>query len=152
MFWNAPPLLPVGSPAPDFTVQDHLGRTVRRADLLGHRTILYWYPKADTPGCTKEACSFRDQHGQLGDARVYGVSFDPPEKNRAFAAKFSLPFPLLCDTSRAMSIAFHVCRSRRAWFPRRITYVLAPDGTIESAERVGNIGAHVDQTVARARH
>jgi peroxiredoxin Q/BCP len=145
----APPLLPVGSPAPDFTVQDHLGRTVRRADLLGQRTILYWYPKADTPGCTKEACSFRD--AQLGAARVYGVSFDAPAKNAAFAKKFGLSFPLLCDTTREMSIAFHVVRARWAWFPRRITYVLAPDGTIESAERVGNIGAHVAETVARAR-
>jgi peroxiredoxin Q/BCP len=151
MFWNAPPLLPIGSPAPDFSVQDHLGRTVRRADLLGHRTILYWYPKADTPGCTREACSFRDHAAQLGGARVYGVSFDTPEKNRAFAEKFGLSFPLLCDTTREMSVAFHVCKSRRAWFPRRITYVLAADGTIESAERVGNIGAHVEATVARAK-
>jgi peroxiredoxin Q/BCP len=150
MFWS-PELLPVGSPAPDFSVQDHLGRSVRRADLLGHRTILYWYPKADTPGCTKEACSFRDHAAQLGDARVYGVSFDTPEKNRAFAEKFGLGFPLLCDTTREMSIAFHVVRRRWAFFPPRVTYVLAADGTIESAERVGNIGAHVEATVARAR-
>ena len=148
MFWS-PTLLPVGSPAPDFSVQDHLGRTVRRADLLGQRTILYWYPKADTPGCTKEACSFRD--AQLGAARVYGVSFDTPEKNRAFAEKFGLSFPLLCDTTREMSIAFQVVRRSWAFFPPRVTYVLAVDGTIESAERVGNIGAHVEATVKRAR-
>src|SRR6185503_20762941 len=65
MFWTKPELLPVGTPAPDFTVQDHLGRTVRRADLLGQRTILYWFPKADTPGCTKEACGFRDHFAEL---------------------------------------------------------------------------------------
>jgi peroxiredoxin Q/BCP len=106
MFWSKPELLPVGSPAPDFTVQDHLGHTVRRADLLGQRTILYWFPKADTPGCTKEACGFRDHFAELvGAGRVYGVSFDTPESN----------------------------------------------GRIEHAERVGNIGAHVEDSVARLK-
>src|SRR5262245_66408833 len=105
MLWKRPELLPAGSPAPDFRVQDHLGRTVTRADLLGQRTILYWFPKADTPGCTKEACGFRDHFAELvGAGRIYGVSFDTPERNRRFVEKYHLPFPLLCDTTRAMSI------------------------------------------------
>ena len=152
MFWSKPELLPVGSPAPDFTVQDHLGHTVRRADLLGQRTILYWFPKADTPGCTKEACGFRDHFAELvGAGRVYGVSFDTPERNRRFVEKYHLPFPLLCDTTRAMSVAYRAARGPRSWFPARITYVLGPDGRIEHAERVGNIGAHVEDSVARLK-
>ena len=152
MFWNKPELLPIGSPAPDFTVQDHLGRTVRRADLLGQRTILYWFPKADTPGCTKEACGFRDHFAELvGAGRVYGVSFDTPESNRRFVEKYHLPFPLLCDTTRTMSVAYRAARGPRSWFPARITYVLGPDGRIEHAERVGNIGAHVEDSVARLK-
>ena len=152
MFWKRPELLAVGSPAPDFKVQDHLGRTVTLADLRGQRTVLYWYPKADTPGCTREACGFRDHFAELkGASRVYGVSFDTPEKNRRFAEKFSLPFPLLCDTTRAMSVAWRACRSRSSWFPARITYVIGPDGRIEHAERVGNIGASVEGAVDRLR-
>ena len=152
MFWNRPELLPVGSPAPDFRVQDHLGRTVALADLRGQRTILYWYPKADTPGCTKEACGFRDHFAELvGAGRIYGVSFDSPEKNSRFAEKFHLPFPLLCDVTREMSVAYRACRSRHSWMPARITYVLGPDGRIEHAERVGNIGASVEAAVGRLR-
>ena len=151
MFWTKRKLLPVGSPAPDFTVQDHLDRTVRLADLRGRRVILYWYPKADTPGCTKEACGFRDRHAQIaGAGLIYGVSFDSPKSNKAFVDKFKLPFPLLCDTTRAMSIAYGAA-GRFSVFPDRITYVIAADGTIETAEKVGNIGTHVETAVARLR-
>jgi peroxiredoxin Q/BCP len=153
MFWSRKPkLLAPGTPAPDFSVQDHLGRTVRLADLRGQRTILYWYPKADTPGCTKESCAFRDRWPQLsGAGRIYGVSFDSPAANKAFVEKYQLPFPLLCDTTKAMSIAYGAAGGKRTLFPSRITYVIAADGTIEHAEKVADIPAHVEATVARLR-
>ena len=152
MFWKQPELLAVGSPAPDFSVRDHLGRTVTLADLRGQRTVLYWYPKADTPGCTKEACGFRDRHQHITDVgRIYGVSFDTPADNKAFAQKYKLPFPLLCDTTKAMSIAYGAAADASARYPDRVTYVLAADGTVESAEKVTDIAAHVDAAVAKLR-
>ena len=145
-------LLKAGDEAPDFSVQDHEGRTVRRADLAGQRVLLYWYPKADTPGCTAESCGFRDRHALITDVgRIYGVSFDTPADNKAFAQKYKLPFPLLCDTTKAMSIAFGAAADASAKYPDRVTYVLAADGTVESAEKVTDIPAHVDAAVAKLR-
>jgi thioredoxin-dependent peroxiredoxin len=145
-------LLEVGSKAPDFSVPDHLGRTVRLADWQGKRVLVYWYPKADTPGCTKESCGFRDRHALISDVGlVYGVSYDSPESNKAFVEKYKLPFPLLCDTTRAMSIAWGAASGKLSLFPDRITYVVAADGTIEYAEKVSDIAAHVDAAVAHLR-
>jgi len=153
MFWKKKAkLLAVGSKAPDFSVTDHLGRTVTLASLAGQRTLLYWYPKADTPGCTRESCGFRDRYPQLsGAGRIYGVSFDTPAANKAFVEKYKLPFPLLCDTSKQMSIAYGAASGRFSLFPDRITYLLAADGTIEHAEKVSDIAAHVEASVARRR-
>jgi len=148
MFWTKRKLLPAGTPAPDFSVQDHLGRTVRLADLKGQRVLLYWYPKADTPGCTKESCSFRDHYPQIGAGRIYGVSFDSPAANKAFVEKYKLPFPLLCDTTKAMSIAYGAA-GKFSLFPDRVTYLIDADGRIEHAEKVRDIAAHVDAVVAR---
>ncbi|HEX5010425.1 MAG TPA: peroxiredoxin [Planctomycetota bacterium] len=145
-------LLKAGDEAPDFSVQDHEGRTVRRADLAGQRVLLYWYPKADTPGCTAESCGFRDRYPHTTDVgRIYGVSFDTPADNKAFAQKYKLPFPLLCDTTKVMSIAYGAAADGSAKYPDRVTYVLAADGTVESAEKVTDIPAHVDAAVAKLR-
>jgi thioredoxin-dependent peroxiredoxin len=77
------------------------------------------------------------------------VSFDTPAKNKAFAEAQQFPFPLLCDTDKSMSIAYRACRSRRALFPDRITYIIDAQGRIESAERVSDIAAHVESATAR---
>jgi len=153
MFWNKKGgLLKAGDKAPDFAVTDHDGRPVKLADWKGQRVLLYWYPKADTPGCTAESCGFRDHHSLITDVgRIYGVSFDTPADNKAFAQKYKLPFPLLCDTTKAMSMSYGAAADASAKYPDRVTYVIAADGTVESAEKVTDIAAHVDAAVAKLR-
>ena len=97
-----------GDKAPDFTVRDGEGQTVRLKDLRGKKVVLYFYPKDDTPGCTKEACSFRDSFAKFkkGDIEVLGVSFDSEAKHKKFAQKFDLPFRLLADADRSIAESF----------------------------------------------
>ncbi len=101
-------MLKVGDKMPDFQVQDQDGRTVSSKDLLGKKTIIYFYPKDNTSGCTAEACSLRDNHEALA-ARGYnviGVSKDSAASHKKFIEKYSLPFTLLADTSTQMLQAF----------------------------------------------
>ena len=92
----------VGRKAPAFTLEDTTGHKVSLADFEGQNVVLYFYPKDDTPGCTKEACGFRDlwRKIQKHDTVVLGVSPDGPEAHQKFAAKYKLPFTLLCDPSK----------------------------------------------------
>ena len=95
-------LLSVGDKAPAFATKDQDGKTVKLSDFKGQKVVLYFYPKDDTPGCTKEACSFRDAWAQLKRRKVavLGVSVDDEKSHRKFADKFSLPFTLLADTDK----------------------------------------------------
>jgi peroxiredoxin len=95
--------LTVGATAPDFTVKDTNGKTVKLSDYAGKMVVMYFYPKDDTPGCTKEACSFRDNYDQYlsKGITVFGVSLDDSSSHKAFTDKFNLPFPLLADTDAA---------------------------------------------------
>jgi len=97
-----------GDKAPDFAVPDTKGKTVRLKDLRGKKVVLYFYPKDDTPGCTKEACSFRDSFATFKrrGIEVLGVSLDNERSHQKFAQKYSLPFRLLADTDRAVSEAY----------------------------------------------
>jgi peroxiredoxin Q/BCP len=101
-------MLKEGDKAPDFKVPDANGKIVKLSDLRGQKVVLYFYPKDDTPGCTREACSFRDSHAKLTrqGIRVLGVSLDAPAKHKKFAAKYDLPFTLLSDTDRVVSEAY----------------------------------------------
>ena len=94
--------------APDFTLPDESGSPVSLKSLAGQHLIVFFYPKAMTPGCTAEACDFRDAHDELLGAgyRVVGISPDPPEVNARFKAKEELPFPLLSDTQHVVADAF----------------------------------------------
>jgi thioredoxin-dependent peroxiredoxin len=103
--------LEVGDAAPDVASRDELGREVRLAELYGDGyTLLYFYPKADTPGCTAQACSLRDDFEELQKrgVRVIGVSTDGPEAQKRFKEKYRLPFTLLADQDRAVAKAFGV--------------------------------------------
>src|SRR5438094_8646897 len=93
-----------GKPAPDFALTDAAGKTLTLKDFAGKNLILYFYPKDDTPGCTKEACGFRDDWKEIQklDAVVVGVSSDGADSHREFAAKYKLPFPLLSDPERTV--------------------------------------------------
>ena len=95
-----------GSAAPNFAAKDANGETVRLKDLRGQKVVLYFYPKDDTPGCTKEACSFRDAFADLKkrDIKVLGVSKDSEASHKKFAAKYKLPFTLLADPDHSIAV------------------------------------------------
>jgi len=103
-------LLAVGDKAPALATKDQDGKTVSLSDFEGQKVVLYFYPKDDTPGCTKEACSFRDAWSRLKRRKVavLGISFDDEKSHKKFAEKFSLPFRLLADTDRAIVKAYGV--------------------------------------------
>ena len=97
-----------GDPAPDFELPDQNGNTVQLADFRGRKLLLYFYPKADTPGCTRQACSVRDARAELADMglSVVGLSPDTPAKQKKFDDKYGLTFPLLADTDRRIAQAY----------------------------------------------
>ena len=132
LFLRAAELLKVGDPAPDFSVAASDGTTVRLKDQLGKGPIvLYFYPKDDTPGCTKEACSIRDGFEAFKGlkATVFGVSFDSVESHRAFVAKYKLPFLLLADTDKHLAMAYGVAGASSPW-ASRVTFVIDAQGKI----------------------
>ncbi len=100
--------LSVGEQAPTFTLADQSGQTVDLGGLAGRRVLVYFYPKADTPGCTTQACGLRDILGHVGDTAVLGISPDPPAKQAKFDQKYGLGFPLLADQDHAVAEAYGV--------------------------------------------
>lgn len=126
-----------GSPAPAFTLPDQEGTQHSLEEYRGQWLVLYFYPKDDTPGCTKEACGFRDSMQEFGqrDAVVFGVSRDSVESHAAFASKFSVPFSLLSDEDGAVCEAYGTWRERMLYGKKgmgvaRVTFLIDPDGTI----------------------
>src|SRR4051794_32545103 len=101
------PLKP-GDKAPTFNLPDQSGRKVKLADFKGRKLLLYFYPKADTPGCTTQACGLRDAMPKVGDTAVVGVSPDKPAKLEKFDTKYGLGFPLLADEDHAVAEAYDV--------------------------------------------
>jgi peroxiredoxin Q/BCP len=106
--------LQAGDPAPDFETVDDEKQPVRLSDMRGKRVVLYFYPKDDTPGCTRQACGFRDSYAGLEDKNsvLLGVSPDGVESHQAFKSKFGLPFPLLVDEDHQISEAYGVWGER----------------------------------------
>jgi thioredoxin-dependent peroxiredoxin len=136
--------LTVGTTAPDFTAKDTNGNTVKLADYAGKMVVLYFYPKDDTPGCTKEACSFRDNYQQYlsKGITVFGVSMDDQASHQAFTSKFDLPFPLLADTDGAVTNAYDVSIERNGMrYSQRVTYVIN-NGTIQQVYETVNTETH----------
>lgn len=123
-----------GQPAPDFEALAHDGTTVHLRDLHGRWVLLWFYPEADTPGCTIEACGLRDHFRELAALGlvVLGVSFDDQAKNAAFAEKFALPYRLLCDTDQRVGAAYDAVEleGEDAGWPRRISFLIDPHGQI----------------------
>ena len=147
---NKPGLLNVGDKAPEFTLKDQDNKTVRLSDYNGKRVLLWFYPRADTPGCTAEGKGFRDRFDKVqGNGEIVGVSVDPPDMNKAFAQKYQFPFRLLSDPSREMCVAYGACADSNAKYAERITYIIDANGKIEHAEKVSDIAAHVDDAVGR---
>ena len=98
--------LAAGDRAPAFTLKDQSGAPVKLSSFKGRKVLVYFYPKADTPGCTTQACGLRDIAGDIGDAAVLGISPDAPEKLAKFDAKYTLGFPLLSDPDHAVAEAW----------------------------------------------
>ncbi len=135
------PLEP-GQPAPDFTLPDQHGNPVRLSDLRGQTVVLYFYPKADTPGCTTQACGVRDHRTDYehAGAVVYGISPDSVDEVRGFDDKYGLGFPLLADSDHAVAEAYGVWTEksrdgRKFMGNARTTFVIGHDGTIRDVFR-----------------
>src|SRR5215210_3203606 len=127
----------VGAKAPTFKLPSSTGETIDLSKLKGQRVVLYFYPRADTPGCTKEACGFRDAIASYKKLRVpvFGVSPDPVEDVKKFADKFQLNFPLLADADHAVAEAYGVWQERTMYGKKymgvaRTTFIIGADGKI----------------------
>ena len=120
-----------GQPVPEFSLPDQDGATVSSSQLRGGWSVVYFYPKDDTPGCTAESCSFRDNFEAFTDAgaRVIGISSDSVESHKAFANKHALPFTLLADTNGEVRKQFGVGKTL-GLLPGRVTYVIDPEGIV----------------------
>src|SRR5437660_4984255 len=135
-------MLDIGDTAPDFTLDDQHGNAVSLSELRGKTVVLYFYPKADTPGCTTQACGVRDHRADYGrsGAVVLGVSPDPVKKVAKFDDKYGLGFPLLADEDHAVAEAYGVwveksMYGRKYMGNERTTFVIGPDGMIRDVFR-----------------
>ncbi|MGO9923085.1 MAG: thioredoxin-dependent thiol peroxidase [Isosphaeraceae bacterium] len=139
-----------GKPAPDFTLTDQSGNNVILSKLKGSPVVLYFYPKDDTPGCTKEACGFRDAIADYKRAgtTILGVSPDSSESHAKFARKFELPFALLADTDRKVCEAYGVWKEKSMYGKKymgveRTTFVIDAKGIVRSVFPRVKVDGHV---------
>lgn len=147
--------LQVGSPAPDFSVSTDEGQVVSLQDFVGQTVILYFYPKDDTPGCTVEACDFRDNFMRLKSKRavVLGVSRDSQDSHRKFKNKYELPFQLLVDSDGKLCEAYGAWKEKSMYGRKymgieRMTVLIGPDGLIRKVYPKVQVKGHVDQVLA----
>ena len=139
-----------GQQLPDVEFLTEGGEKLAARDLAGQQTVLYFYPKDDTPGCTKEACAFRDRIPDYEQAgiQVYGVSLDSPESHRQFREKYGLNFPLLTDEDGQAAVALGVLGDRG--YAQRVTFLLDPEGTISHVYPEVSPETHADEILADA--
>lgn len=131
-------MLTEGSPAPAVVLTNHNGESVDVATLRGRSVLIYFYPRADTPGCTQQACGLRDVHDQLGDTVVLGVSPDKVPALAKFRAKYDLNFDLLSDPDHAVAEAFGVWKEKKNYGKvymgiERSAFLVGPDGVVRNA-------------------
>ena len=145
-----------GDLAPAFEGIDQSGATVRLADFAGKPLALYFYPKDDTPGCTKQACNLRDHTGDLTEAgvAVVGVSADPVESHERFAAKYDLPFPLLADPEHEILEAYGAwgeknLYGRKSMGTKRTTFLIGADGRVIHVFKRPKTDRHAEEILAK---
>lgn len=142
----------INDKAPDFSLLDQNGNKVSLKDFKGKTVVLYFYPKADTPGCTIQACEFRDNFKKFDkvDAVILGVSPDKPEDQKKFADKFDVPFRLLADTEKKVAQAYDVWKEKNMYGKKvmgieRSTFVIGPDGKLKKIQRKVKAEGHAAQ-------
>jgi thioredoxin-dependent peroxiredoxin len=148
----------VGEKAPAFSLQDQSGKTVKLSDFKGRKVVLYFYPKDDTPGCTREACAFRDEHSglQKAGAVVLGVSPDSGPSHARFAGKYKLPFPLLADTDHTVSEKYGAWGEKTLYGRKfmgitRSTFLVDEAGKVARVWPKVKVDGHVDQVLGAVR-
>jgi peroxiredoxin Q/BCP len=148
-------MLKPGDPAPDFELESDAGERVRLSDLRGRKVVLYFYPKDDTPGCTTEACEFRDRLPEIEgrDATVLGVSPDDAGSHRKFRDKYDLPFTLLADTDHAVAEAYGVWGEKKRYGRTyegifRTTFLIDGDGKVERVFEKVKPEGHADEVLS----
>ena len=147
-------MIEAGTTAPDFTLPDQDGNEVSLSDLRGQTVVLYFYPKADTPGCTTQACGIRDRRAdyEAAGAVVLGVSPDPPQKLRRFADKHGLAFTLLSDEDHAVAEAYGVWAEKsmygkKYWGAQRATFILDEEGVVQHVIPKASPKTHDDEVL-----
>jgi thioredoxin-dependent peroxiredoxin len=147
-------MLKEGSKAPDFTAVDQNGSKIKLSDLKGERVVLYFYPKDDTPGCTKEACSFRDANDVYAEKgiKVFGVSTDDEKSHQKFISKYSLPFDLLADTDKNIVEKYGVWGEKSMYGKtymgtQRKTFLIDETGKIVKIFDKVNVAEHADEVL-----
>ncbi len=140
--------LSAGTKAPEFTTKDDAGNTVSLSDFAGKIVVLYFYPKDDTPGCTKEAQGFRDNYAKYEgkDMVVLGVSMDDEASHKAFKEKYGLPFTLLADTDGAITKAYDV---EGGGYSKRVTYIINGEGMIDAVDENVKAATHAQDILAK---
>jgi peroxiredoxin Q/BCP len=143
-------MLPVGAAAPELVGIDGTGKTTKLSELRGHASVVYFYPKDGTPGCTKEACAFRDAWERYARAGVtiFGVSNDSPEKHQKFIAEHHLPFPLVSDESGDLARAYGVGTGLFGF--SRVSFLVGADGRIVKIWPDVDPGVHATEVLAAA--
>ncbi len=142
-------LLKVGDPFPTWNLVDHTGKSVASRDLAGKKYLLWFYPKAMTPGCTAEGDGLRDKFADLQKAgvEVLGVSFDQPQDNARFVQEQRFPFRLLSDTDRKLATSVGAANSPQQPVARRVSYLVGADGTVLRVYGAVNPASHADEVL-----
>lgn len=147
-------MLNEGDIAPDFTTKDQNGNAVKLSDFKGKRVVLYFYPKDDTPGCTKEACSLRDSFDVFEEKgiKILGVSTDDEKSHQKFITKYNLPFDLLADTEKEIVEAYGVWGEKNMYGKKyfginRTTFLIDEDGRIVKIFKKVKVDEHADEVL-----
>lgn len=151
-------MVETGKPAPDFTLSDQDGKKVTLSKLKGSPVVLYFYPKDDTSGCTKEACAFRDAHAdyEKAGARILGLSPDSPESHTKFVKKYTLPFTLLADAEKTVCQSYGVWKEKSMYGRKymgveRTTFVIDAKGIVRQIFRKVKVDGHSAQVLEAVR-
>lgn len=147
-YLTAGDLIPIGTKAPNFELTDAQGKMHKLSDYMGKKVVIYFYPKDDTPGCTKEACNMRDNYGALqkNGIVILGISYDDAESHKKFRDKYQLPFTLLSDTDKKVADLYGAKGGLLGFIgAKRITYLIDESGKIMHVFDEVDSGRHAEQ-------